>query len=69
MDNVTQLLQCKRCEQVLLARGRTNMPTGRPAGSNVDAFVALMDEMGVEAVPLPDSETANLDYEAPPSAW
>jgi hypothetical protein len=32
---------------------------------NVDAFVALMDEMGVEAVPLPDSEPSNQDEETP----
>lgn len=43
------------------------MPTGRPAGLNVDAFVALMDEMGVEAVPLPDSEPADQDEEALPT--
>ncbi len=43
------------------------MPTGRTAGLNVEAFVALMAEMGVEAVPLPDSEPENQDDEALPA--
>lgn len=43
------------------------MSTGRPAGLNVDAFVALMAEMGVEAVPLPDSESENQAAEAAPA--
>ncbi len=40
------------------------MPTGRPAGLSIDAFVKLMAEMGVEAVPLPDSEQETVDAEA-----
>jgi len=43
------------------------MSTGRPAGLNVEAFVALMAEMGVEAVPLPDSESVPPDVEGLPA--
>ena len=41
------------------------MPTRRPSGLNVDAFIALMAEMGVEAVPLPDGEPGVLDEQGP----
>ncbi len=41
------------------------MSTARPAGLNVDAFIELMAELGVEAVPLPDSEQETADAEAP----
>lgn len=43
------------------------MPTARPAGLNLEAFVALMAEMGVEAVRLPDSEPENQNDEALPA--
>lgn len=51
-------------------RGRTDMPTGRTAGLNVEAFVALMAELGVEAVPLPlpDSEPEAQDDEPLPTS-
>lgn len=48
-------------------RERANMPTARPAGLNLEAFVALMAEMGVEAVRLPDSEPENQNDEALPA--
>jgi hypothetical protein len=41
---------------------------GRTAGSNVEAFVALMAELGVEAVPLPDSEAEAQDDEPLPAS-
>jgi hypothetical protein len=44
------------------------MPTGRTAGLNVEAFVALMAELGVEAVPLPDSEPEAQDDEPLPTS-
>jgi len=43
------------------------MSTGKPTGLNVEAFVALMAEMGVEAVPLPDSEPETPADEALPA--
>ena len=39
------------------------MPTGTRKKLNVDAFVALMAEMGVEAVPLLGSEPKGQDEE------
>jgi hypothetical protein len=40
------------------------MRTGTRKELNVDAFVALMAEMGVEAVPLPGSEPKGQDEES-----
>lgn len=39
------------------------MPKGTRKELNVDAFVALMAEMGVEAVPLPGREPNDHDEE------
>jgi hypothetical protein len=43
------------------------MSAGRPKKLNVGAFIALMAEMGVEAVPLPGGEPGDNGEEGPPS--
>jgi len=43
------------------------MPAGRPEGLSIDAFIALMAEMGVEAVLLPEGEPEVQDNAMPAS--